>query len=89
MNRGPHMLISPRRKTRALIHSPALTASMAGAALRLFSEGKDTVDIAKNLGVHERDALRLLHWGREMARIVDDGNGDAVASPTDSSRQHQ
>ena len=48
--------------------------------LRLFMSGKDTVDIANDLGIREHEAYRLLRVSREAQRLFNDPDRDSLST---------
>lgn len=48
--------------------------------LRLFMSGKDTADIANDLGIREHEAYRLLRVSREAQRLFNDPNRDSLST---------
>jgi hypothetical protein len=47
--------------------------------LRLFMSGRDTADIASDLGIREHEAYRLLRISREAQRLFNDPNRDTLS----------
>lgn len=47
--------------------------------LRLFMSGKDTADIASELGIREHEAYRLLRISREAQRLFNDPDRDSLS----------
>jgi hypothetical protein len=52
--------------------------------LRLFMSGKDTADIAGELGIREHEAYRLLRISREAQRLFNDPNRNPLSAVHES-----